>query len=240
MVLSPIHRKLAAGLTLAFLWMWPVQCRALDQKTPEPRKAVSGPPSGAIPLGEVPMHATEALDFLHSLKAYELPNPEIEEIEKALPEAVARIGCELAETKAMLKNQPTLFSLQAKREHWRQLQMKMTRWLEVAKEPAAQLSGALQRVEDLRNMWAQTLASSQASNAPDPVVRQIESTIAAIEAEQRVLQPQYDAILDLQLRIAAQKVRCDNAFEEIAEAQSRAVGGIMTGARQSGAPICGR
>ncbi len=42
------------------------------------------------------------------------------------------------------------------------------------------------------------------------------------------LQPQYDAILDLQLRIAAQKVRCDNAFEEIAEAQSRAVGGIMT------------
>ena len=56
MKLPPIHRKLAIGLTAALFLMWPVQSDALDQKTVEPRKNVSGPPSEVIPLGEVPMH----------------------------------------------------------------------------------------------------------------------------------------------------------------------------------------
>ena len=98
MKLSPIHRKLAICLTAALFLMWPVQSDALDQNTVEPQKTVSGPPSGVIPLGEVPMHATEALDFLHSLKTYELPTPKSKTIESALPEAIAQIGQELAWT----------------------------------------------------------------------------------------------------------------------------------------------
>ena len=77
-------------------------------------------------------------------------------------------------------------------------------------------------------MWTQTLVSAQAANASGPVVQQIESTLAAIEAIQQVLQPQHDAILDLESRISAQKVRCDNTIAEIAEAQRKAVSGIMT------------
>ena len=68
----------------------------------------------------------------------------------------------------------------------------------------------------------------QAANASGPVVQQIESTLAALEATQKVLQPQHDAILDIESRISAQKVRCDNTLAEIAEAQRKAVGGIMT------------
>ena len=228
MKLSPIHRKLAIGLIAAFFWMWPVQSGASDQGAVEPQKSVSGPPSGVIPLGEVPMHAAEALDFLHSLKTYELPNPEIEAIEKALPEAIAQIGQELAWTKTMLQNQPTLFALQARQEHWRQLQMKMAGWLKVTTERATQLLDALHRVADLQKVWTQTLASIRASNASGPVVQQIESTLTAIEAMQKVLQPQHDAILDLESRISAQKVLCDNTLAEIAEAQRKGVSGIMT------------
>ncbi len=228
MKLSLVHRKLTIGLIAAFFWMWPIQGGALDQKSVEPQKTVSGPPSEGIPLGEVPVRSTEALDFLYSLKKYELPNPEIETIKSAFPEAIAQIGHELAWTKDMLQNQPTLFALQAGQERWRQLQLKMTRWLEVTSERAMQLWDALLRVEDLRKTWTQTLVSTKISNASGPVVQQIESTLAAIEAARHSLQPQHDATLDLESRISAQKVRCDNTLAEIIKAQRMAVGGIMT------------
>ena len=80
---------------------------------------------GEIPLGEVPLHATEALDFLRSIKTYELPNPEIEAIERSLPEAIAQIGPELARTMAMLEDHPALFALQVIQEHWRELPEKI-------------------------------------------------------------------------------------------------------------------
>ncbi len=228
MKLSPTYRRIAIGLIAAFFWIWPVQGNALDQKTVEPQKTVSAPPSGVIPLGEVPMHAAEALDFLHSLTTYELPNPKVQAIENALPEEIAQIGQELAWTKTMLQNQPTLFALQARQEHWRQLQRKMADWLKVTTERATQLQAALNRVEDLRNMWTRTLASVRAANTTGPVVRQIESTLTAVEAAQHDMQPRHDAVIDLESSISAQKVLCDNALAEIAEAQSRAVSGIMT------------
>jgi small-conductance mechanosensitive channel len=213
---------------MALFWIGPVQSNALEQGTVEPRETVSGPPPGAIPLAEVPMRTAEALDSLHSLKTYELPNPEIEAIKRALPEVIAQIGEELAWTKTMLQNQPTLFALQAKQAHWQQMQSKMAGWLNVATERGTQLQGALDRVEDLRKTWTRTLASARAANASGPVVQQIESTLTAIEAMHKVLQPEHDAILDLESRIAAQKVRCDNTLAEIAEAQRLALSGIMT------------
>ena len=228
MKLPPMHRKLAIGLAAALFLMWPVKSDALDQKTAEPRTNVSGPPSEVIPLGEVPLHSTEALDFLYSLKTYELPNPEIEAIKIALPEVIAQIGRESARTTAMIEVQPTLFSLQARHGHWRQLQLKIAGWLKVTTERTTQLQGALDRVEDLRNMWTRTLASARTANASGPVVQQIESTLTAIEATQHVLQPQHEAILDLESRISAQTVRCDNTLAEITEAQRKALSGIMT------------
>ena len=228
MELSPNHRRIAIGLIAAFFWIWPVHSNALNQETVEAPKTVPAPASGAIPLGEVPMHAAEALDFLHSLKTYELPNPKVQAIENSLPEEIARIGQELAWTKTMLQNQPTLFALQARHEHWRQLQTKIAGWLKVTTERATQLQAALNRVEDLRNVWTRTLASVQAANTTSPIVGQIESTLTAVEAAQHDMQPRLDAIVDLESRISAQKVLCDNTLEEIAEAQSKAVSGIMT------------
>ena len=228
MKLPPIHRMLAVGLLTALFLLWPVRSDALDQKTVEPRDSISAPPSEVIPLGEVPMLVADALDFLHSLKTFKLPDPEIEAIERALPEAIAQIGLELSRTAAMLQDHPTLFALQARQEHWRQLQMQTAGWLKVTMERATQFRGALHRVEDLRNMWTRTLASVQAANASGPIVQQIESTLAAIEDVQRVMQPQRDAILELESRISREKVRCDNTIAEIAEAQREAVGGIMT------------
>jgi potassium-dependent mechanosensitive channel len=228
MKLSLLHRKLAIGLTAALFWVWPVQSDALDQKTVEPPTSVAAPPSEVIPLGEVPMLATDALDFLHSLKTYELRNPEIEAIECALPEVIAQIGLELSRTTAMLQDHPTLFALQSRQEHWRELQVKTAGWLKMTTERATQLRGTLHRVDELRKMWTRTLASARAANASGAVDQQIESTIAAIEAMQQVLQPKRDAIFVLQSSISEQKVRCDNTMEEIAEAQRNAISGIMT------------
>ena len=218
-----MYRKLAICLTAYCFWMSPIQVNALDQKTVELQKTESAPPQEAIPLGEVAIRATDALDLLYSLKAYELPTPEIEAIEKALPEATAQIDLELTETKTILQNLPTLFGLQAGQERWRQLQQKIAGWLRVTTERSTQLRDSLHRVDDLRKVWAHTLASVRASNESGPVVQQIESTLSAIVVTQRSLQPRLDTILALQSRIAREKVRCDSIIAEIAEAQRQAV-----------------
>ena len=223
-----IYRKLAICLIASCFWMSPVQVNALDQKTAEPQKTEPAPPPGAIPSAEVTMRATDALDLLYSLKAYELPTREIEAIEKALPEATAQIDLELTGTKTILENLPTLFGLQASQERWLQLQEKIAGWLKVTTERSTQLRDSLQRVDDLRQVWARTLASVRVSNESGPVVQQIESTLWAIEVTQRVLRPQLDTILALQSRIAREKVRCDNVIAEIVEAQRQAVRGIAT------------
>jgi small-conductance mechanosensitive channel len=229
MKLFPIQiRKLTVGLIAALFWMWPLQSDALSQETVEPKKTVSAPASVVIPLGEVPAHAAEALDFIDSLKTYKLPNPQIEAIKSALPEEITQIGKELASTKTMLQNQPTLFTLQARQELWRQLQLKLAVWQKVTTERATQLRDALRRVEDLRKTWTQTLESARTLNASGTVVQQIESTFAAVEAMQEVLQPKNDAIFDLESRISEQRIRCDNILAEIDEVQRREVGGIMT------------
>jgi small-conductance mechanosensitive channel len=221
-----IYRKLAICLIASCFWMSPVQVNALDQKTVEPQKTESVPPPEAIPPGEVAIRATDALDLLSSLKAYELPTPEMEAIEKALPEATAQIDLELTATKTILKNLPTLFGLQASQERWLQLQQKIAGWLKATTERSTQLRDSLHRVEDLRQVWTQTHASVRVSNESGPVAQQIESTLSAIEVTQRALQPRLDAILALQSRIAREKVRCDSIIAEIAEAQRKAVRGI--------------
>jgi len=182
MELSPANRKLAVVLLAACFWLSPFQGRAVAQTAIEPGKTVSEPSSGVIPLAEVPMQAAEALDFLHSLKMFEIADPEIEGIERALTEQNAQIGLELAATKTMLRYRPRLFALQARLEHWRQLQLKLTGWLRLATERMAQLRDALQRLDHLRKIWTQTLALQRESNASGAIVQQIESTASAIEA----------------------------------------------------------
>jgi small-conductance mechanosensitive channel len=218
-----MYRKLAICLIASCFWMSPVQVNALDQKTVESQKTEPGPPPGAIPPGEVAMRATDALDLLYTLKAYELPTSEIDAIEKALPEATEQIDLELPRTNTILKNLPTLFGLQASQERWLQLQQKIAGWLKATTERSTKLRDSLHRVEDLRKVWARTLASVKDSNESGPVVQQIESTLSAIEVKQRALKPRLDTILALQSRIAREKVRCDGIIAEIAEAQRQAV-----------------
>ena len=198
------------------------------RKTVEPQKTESAPRREAIPLGEVAIRATDALDLLYSLKAYEFPTPEIEAIEKALPEATAQIDLEQAETKTILENLPTLFGLQAGQERWRQLQQKIAGWLRVTTGRATQLRDSVHHLNDLHKAWAQTLPTAAASQESDHVIQEIESTLAAIEVTQRALQPRLDTILALQSRIAREKVRCDRIIAEIAEAQRKGVKGITS------------
>lgn len=227
MKLFPENRKFAVVLIAALFWLWPFQSRAADRTTVEPEKTASSPASQAIPPDQVPMRAAQASDFLHSLKKFETPDPEIEGIEKVLPKEDERIGRELAETNMMLQNGPRLFTLQASHEHWQESQLKIAGWLKLTTERITQLQDTLHRLDNLRTIWTQTLTSARESNVSGPVLQQIESTVSSIEAAQQELKPRLDAVVDLESRVAAEKVRCDSVISEIAEAQSNAMSGIM-------------
>ena len=93
---------------------------------------------------------------------------------------------------------------------------------------ATQLRDSIERLSDLHNTWAQTLPTAAASIESDHVMKEIDSTLSAIEVTQRALQPRLDTILALQSRIAREKARCDRIIAEIAEAQRKGVKGITS------------
>ena len=52
--------------------------------------------------------------------------------------------------------------------------------------------------------------------------------LAAIEAEQTPLKAQQDAVLDLQGSLAKELSRCDETLSQIAQAQQKAVTGMLS------------
>jgi X-X-X-Leu-X-X-Gly heptad repeat protein len=67
---------------------------------------------------------------------------------------------------------------------------------------ATKLQDGLNQLADLQTTWNNTLASAQASNAPGPVLEQIDATRAAIAAAQAKIQTERSSVLDLQSRRA--------------------------------------
>ena len=91
---------------------------------------------------------------------------------------------ELASTTNLLKEQPSLETLQAQQQLWQQKQQQLTAWLNVLTERATKLQNALNLLKKQQDRWARTRDAEQSANVPAPILSQIDATIAAIEAAQ--------------------------------------------------------
>jgi small-conductance mechanosensitive channel len=202
---------------------------AAEQKAPAPQSAPAEapPPVQAIPLAEIAARATEASAVLRGYEALEAQTGEIAAIRRQLPEASARLGQELEATLGLLREQPTLATLEAQQHVWSARQVQTTRWLDALTRRATELEGALTRLAELSRVWTETGAGARAAKAPEPILRQVAELLATVDSARMPLQARRAIALDLQSEAAQQVARCQTALAQIAAAQREAVGGLL-------------
>ena len=106
-------------------------------------------------------------------------------------------------------------------------------WLNVLTERASLLEEVLKRLAELKDLDCDA-RSAQTTNAPEPILQQIDDTLAAIAAEEAPIDAQRTAVLDLQARVAREVAQCGKVLAEIDRFQQQAVSGILV---RDGRPI---
>ena len=222
---------IALALAAVFFFLPIILGEAAAQKPTEPQKPAAPSPvaAEAIPVAEVPIQSTGVSNFLRKLETESLTHrPEINKIEQQLADVREQISLEFAATLSILERQPTFTELQTQQQlwHWRQLQT--TGWLSLLTTRATHLRDSLDYLASLQNAWSRTRDAAQTANAPGPILEEIQTTLANIEAAHPALQTLRNQVLDLQSTVVKEVARCGTALTQIAQAQQSAMGGILT------------
>jgi potassium efflux system protein len=218
------HVALLAAFLILFL---ADRGNGVEPKSGEPQKPAVLPPPAVIPVAEIATQATEVSNLLRGFATSLASGSAIESIRKYLPEVSANIDLELDSATDILKEQPSLETLQAQQQLWQQKQQQLTAWLNLLTGQATKLDNALNLLKTQQGRWTKT-REVEASNLPAPILSQIDVTLAAIEAGQNRLHSQRNDLLDLQSKIAQQVARCGTALAQIAQIQESIVGGILS------------
>jgi small-conductance mechanosensitive channel len=94
-------------------------------------------------------------------------------------------------------------------------------------QQATKLQDGLSKLADQQKIWTNTLSSAKSSNAPQPVLEQIDATRAAIAVAQEKIQTERSSVLDLQSHVAQEVNKCGTALAQITQHQQKAVAGIF-------------
>jgi potassium-dependent mechanosensitive channel len=237
MKLRSMRGLLVVALATAVFCILPLLGKAAAKETIESQRhpAPSAAVPVAIPMAEIASRATEVSNFLRTLSSQVLaPSPEVEKIWHQLPKVSDQIVLELAAVARVLEGPASFETLQTQEQLWKRLQLQMSGWLTQLTARATHLQEALDRVASLHETWTRTRDAAVAANVPGPILEGIEETLADLDAAQPGLKARHGAVLDLQSRIAQEMARCGKALSDIAQAQQRAMGGILA---RDGLPI---
>lgn len=191
---------------------------------PDPARD-SGP--AAIPVAEVATRAAAATNLLRELATQLVLGPGAEVIRKGIPALREQIDRDLETIGNTLQGQPSLDVLQAQQQLWQRRQTQATEWLTALTHRATLLQAALNQLADLRKTWTRTGEAAKASQAPAPILMQIETVLAEIEGLEQPLTAHRTAVLDLQGVVAQEVARSGAALARFTQAQQRAMGGIL-------------
>ena len=162
------------------------------------------------------------------------PTPEVEAIRRRLPALREHIDGEIVEAARILRDQPTLGVLQAQQQLWQQRHVEAIAWLNVLTRRATVFQDEVNHLTQLQRTWTFTREAAHASQAPQPILRQIDDVLAGIEATRVSLEAQRNTVLDLQNSVAQQVARSSATLAQLTHAQHLAVGGLL---RRDSPPI---
>jgi small-conductance mechanosensitive channel len=189
---------------------------------------ITPPAAAAMPLEEVARQAMQVEQLIRGFATNLADTEEVESIEKFLPQVRANLALEVKSTTAIMKEEPALETLQSQEEIWNQRHLQLTQWLNVLTDRATKLQVALTQLKKLEEVWSRTREAEEHANAPDPILEQINRTLAAIQAAQQPYRKQRDQLLKLQSNVAEALATCNTALAQIGALQHMAVGGLLT------------
>jgi small-conductance mechanosensitive channel len=202
---------------------------ASEPAEPKPAAAAPVAPTAptVVPLADIATKATEVSNLIANLTAGAAASAQIENISRSLPAASEKLHVHFTALGRILKAEPTLDTLQNLQQEWQRREVSAKGSLNALTAQATKLQDALNQLNDQEKLWIATRASAQAAKAPDPIVQQIDATLASISAAQEKLSSERTAMLDLQSRVAEGVTICAAALAQIGQVQSRAVAGIL-------------
>jgi small-conductance mechanosensitive channel len=218
---------LAIVAVVAFCALPSIGGFAAEQKTAEAPRPASVPPPLAIPLEDIATRATEVSNLLVILTTSAAANADIESIAKMLPDISEKLDRQLAATTKTLTAEPSLDTLQSLQQDWQRRELETKRLLSRLTAQATKLEAALTQLGDLQKTWSSTRAAAQETKAPDPILQQIDATLAAITTAQGQIQSEHTTLLNLQSRVAPEVTKCGTALTQIGQVQQKAVAGIL-------------
>ncbi|MET0503157.1 MAG: mechanosensitive ion channel domain-containing protein [Candidatus Binatia bacterium] len=235
---SPPVTSTAISLA-AFLFLWVLAGNAAQPTTQEiiqtPAPAIPAPsPPSVIPVEDVATQATAVGNLIRGFATNLAPDNEIEAIRAIAPQVGVNIDLELKSATNILKEQPSLEALEVQQQIWQQRQLQLTAWLNVLTRRATKLQVALNQLKKLHETWARTRDAEESAKAPPSILKQIDATLATIEAAEQPHQAERDEVLNLQSKVAELVASCNTALAQITALQQMAVGGLFT---REGPPI---
>jgi potassium-dependent mechanosensitive channel len=231
-----LHSRAATQLAIiiaAFLLLI-VPGNAADEKSPQPQKTTAPSRPSVIPVEEIATQATAVGNLIRGFANNLAPENEIEAIRALAPQLGVDIDLELKSTTNILKEQPSLETLEGQQQIWQQRQLQLTAWLNVLTRRATRLQVALNELKTLHDTWARTRDAEQSAKAPPAILKQIDVTLATIEAAQKPHQAERDEVLNLQSKVAELIASCNTALAQITGLQQMVVGDIFT---REGPPV---
>lgn len=235
----PLGRGLLIGLVVGAAFFATPAARAGSEVSSGVSVAVvsehPAPTSAApIPLDQIAPRATDAARLLRGVAANLTPGAEIERIERSLPAVSAELAEAMENTLGLLRERPSLESLQAQEEHWERRQRALGGWLDTLTARATRLQGDLDRLGQQRALWTETQAAVRAQETPVPLLQQVDAVLVAIEAALPRTQVARDQTLELQARVAEEVGHCERVRARVGQLQQAVVGGILA---RDGLPI---
>ena len=153
-----------------------------------------------IAVEDVATQATAVGNLIRGFATNLAPDNEIEAIRSIAPQLGVDIDLELKSTTNILKEQPSLETLEAHQQIWQQRQAQLTAWLNALTRRATKLQVALNQLKKLHETWARTRDAEESAKAPPSILTQIDATLATIEAAEQPHQAERDKVLNLQTR----------------------------------------
>src|SRR3989442_377475 len=181
----------------------------------------------SIPLPEVASRAERVMADLRQLDALLVRPPEVEAIERELPQVVVRVRERSEETTLGLAAAPSLTVLDVLVDGWEGVRQALLEWVDVLTRRATRLEEERQRVDGVVDRWRRARDDAREGKAPAAVTERVDSVLAALDGARWRLEAERDAILALQGRVAALLAQAEDALAALERWRRTAVGDLL-------------
>jgi len=180
-----------------------------------------------VPIPQVASQAEDAITRLRTIEAASVPLQAVTDIETHMSSVEGRVSEATRETYRVLKQRPTLASLDGLLDPWMNVREQASVWVRSLTARAEDLETLLKRLDDIRARWTATRDAAPSKGAPEATVGRINDTLVLIDSTHDRVAARRDQVLVLQDRAAQVLARTDEMLDQIQSTRRALLGQIF-------------